>query len=112
MGGRESEGTPVNVLKKGFFCYPSVLLYSSIPSYWSIITPSVNTRALVTLMKNAIWRERHLLSNNADIEATNNNAIEYFLYVESFRDKQKICLNLVRSGQDVCAILPMGSGRS
>ena len=40
----------------------------------------------------------HLLSNNADIEATNNNAIKHFLYVKSFRDKQKICLNLVRRG--------------
>ena len=55
--------------------------------------------------------ERHLLSNHADIEATKNNAIEHFLYVESFRDEQKICLNLVRRGQDVFAILPTGSGR-
>ena len=36
------------------------------------------------------------LSNHADIEATIDNAIEHFLYVESFREKQKICLNLVR----------------
>ena len=27
---------------------------------------------------------------------TINNAIEHFLYVESFREEQKICLNLVR----------------
>ena len=55
--------------------------------------------------------ERHLLSNHADIEATINNAIENFLYEESFREEQKICLNLVRRGQDVFAILPTGSGR-
>ena len=55
--------------------------------------------------------ERHLLSNHADIEATINNAIEHFLYEESFREEQKICLNLVRRGQDVFAILPTGSGR-
>ena len=40
-----------------------------------------------------------------------NNASKHFLSVESFRDKQKICLNLVRRGQDFSAILPMGSGR-
>ena len=50
--------------------------------------------------------EKHLLSNHADIDATINNAIEHFLYVESFREEQKICLNLVRRGQDVFAILP------
>ena len=55
--------------------------------------------------------ERHLLSNHADIEANINNAIEHFLYEESFREEQKICLNLVRRGQDVFAILPTGSGR-
>ena len=48
---------------------------------------------------------------DANIDATKNNAIEHFLYVESFRDEQKICLNLVRQGQDVFAILPTGSGR-
>ena len=32
--------------------------------------------------------ERHLLSNHADIEATINNAIEHFLYEESFREEQ------------------------
>ena len=64
------------------------------------MTPSVNILA---------ERERHLLSNHA--EATKNNAIEHFLYVESFRDEQKICLNLVRRGHDVFAILPTGSGR-
>ena len=66
------------------------------------MTPSVNILA---------EGERHLLSNHADIEATKNNAIEHFLYVESFRDEQKICLNLVRRGHDVFAILPTGSGR-
>ena len=55
--------------------------------------------------------ERPLLSNHTDIEVTKNNAIEHFLYVESFRDEQKICLSLVRQGQDVFAILPTGSGR-
>ena len=43
--------------------------------------------------------ERHLLSNHADIKATINNAIEHFLYEESFREEQKICYNLVRRGQ-------------
>ena len=38
--------------------------------------------------------ERHLLSNNADIEATINNANEHFLYEESFREEQKICEGL------------------
>ena len=55
--------------------------------------------------------ERHLLSNHADIEATINNAIEHFLYEESFREEQKIRLKLVRRGQDVFVILPTGSGR-
>ena len=40
--------------------------------------------------------ERHLLSNHADIEATINNAIEHFLYEESFREEQKVRLNLAR----------------
>ena len=56
--------------------------------------------------------EKHLLSNHADIDPTINNAIEHFLYVESFREEQKICLNLVRRGQDFFAILSTGSGRS
>ena len=61
----------------------SGILDSSIPTYWSIVTPSFNTRALVTLMRNAIWRERDIwLSNHADIEATINNGIEHFLYAE------------------------------
>ena len=30
-----------------------------------------------------------MLSNHTDIEVTKNNAIEHFLYVESFRDEQK-----------------------
>ena len=55
--------------------------------------------------------ERHLLSNHADIETTINNAIEHFLYEESFLEEQKICLNLVRGDQDVFPILPTGSGR-
>ena len=66
------------------------------------MTPSVNTLA---------EGERHLLSNHADIEATKNKAIEHFLYVESFRDEQKIFLNLVRRGQDVFEILLTDSGR-
>ena len=56
--------------------------------------------------------EGHLLSNHVDIKATTNNTIEHFLYVKSFCDKQKICLDLVRQGQDVFAILPTGSGES
>ena len=56
--------------------------------------------------------ERHLLLNHTDIEATINNTIEHFLYVQSFHDEQKICLNLVHQGQDVFAILPTGSGES
>ena len=56
--------------------------------------------------------DRHLLSNHAEIEAAINNTIEHFLYEESFREQQKIFLNLVRRGQDVFAILPTGSGRS
>ena len=48
-GGRgregDSEGTPVNIFTKG----RSGILDSSIPSYRSIMTPSVNTRALMTL---------------------------------------------------------------
>ena len=36
------------------------------------------------------------LSDHADTEATINNAIRLFLYVESFCEEQKICLNLVR----------------
>ena len=55
--------------------------------------------------------ERHLLSNHADIEATINNAIEHFLYEESFREEQKICLNFGCRGQNVFAILSTGSGR-
>ena len=47
----------------------------------------------------------------ADIKATINSAIEHFLYEESFREEQKICLNLVRRGQDAFAILLTGSGR-
>ena len=98
-GGRElGNACKHSLITKG--C--SNILDSSIPSYWSIMTPCVNTLA---------EGERHLLSNHADIEATKNNAIEHFLYVESFRDEQKICLNLVRRGQEVFAILPTGSGR-
>ena len=36
----------------------------------------------------AMWGERHLLSNHADIEATINNATEHFLFEESFREEQ------------------------
>ena len=98
-GGRErGNACKHSLITKG--C--SGILDSSIPSYWSIMTPSVNTLA---------EGERHLLSNHANIEATKNNAIEHFLYVESFRDEQKICLNLVRRGQGIFAILPTGSGR-
>ena len=75
------------------------------------MTPSVNTLALVTLMRNAIWRERVDICYQFTQTLKNKiNAIEHFLYVESFRDEQKICLNLVLRGQDVYAILPAGSG--
>ena len=53
--------------------------------------------------------ERHLLSNHPDIEATINDAIEHFLYEESFREEQKSCLHLVRRGQEEFVILPTGS---
>ena len=66
------------------------------------MAPSVNTLA---------EGERHLLSNYKDIEATKNNAIEHFLYVESFRDEQKICLNLVRRGQDVFGLFQRALAR-
>ena len=76
------------------------------------MTP-VNTRALVTLMRNAIWRERDICYRiMCYIKATINNTIKHFLYVKSFCDEQEICLNLIRQGQDVFAILPTGSGES
>ena len=56
--------------------------------------------------------ERHLLSNHVDVKATINNTTEHFLYVKSFCDEQRICLNLICQGQDVFAILPTGSGES
>ena len=51
----ESERTSVNILNKGSFRYPG---FQHTP--WSIMTPSVNTRALVTLVRNAVWRERDI----------------------------------------------------
>ena len=76
------------------------------------MTP-VNTRALVTLMRNAIWRERDicyrimwtlklLQTTQSNISCMSN------LFVMS----RKFCLDLVRQGQDVFAILPTGSGES
>ena len=50
----ESEGAPANILNKD----RSGILDSITTSYWSIMRPSVNTRALVTLMRNALWRGR------------------------------------------------------
>ena len=75
---------------------------------------SVNTRALTGDIDEEcdMQGEGHLLSNHVDIIATINNTIKHFLYVKSFCDEQKICLNLVRQGQDVFAILPTGSGES
>ena len=97
-GGRERGNACKTFFNnKGLFRYTG----SKYTSYWSIMTPCVNTLA---------EGERHLLSNHANIEATNYNAIKHFLYVESFRDEQKICLNLVRRGQEIFAILPTGSG--
>ena len=43
--------------------------------------------------------KRHLLSNRANIEATINDTIEHFLYEESFREEQKVCLNLACRGE-------------
>ena len=98
-GGDESEGTLLNILNKGLFRYTGLQYILSLVDYDTFCEHSSRER------------ERHLLSNHADIEATKNNAIEHFLYVESFCDEQKICLNLVRRGHDVFAILPTGSGR-
>ena len=83
------------------------------PSYWWIMTP-VNTRALTGDIDEEcdMQGEGHLLSNHVDIIPTINNTIKHFLYVKSFCDEQKICLNLVRQGQNVFAILPTGSGES
>ena len=78
------------------------------------MTPSVNTWTGDVDEDCDMEGERHVLSNHAVIEATINNAIEHFLYEETFRKEQKICLNFVRRGQDhkdVFAILPTGSGR-
>ena len=47
----ESKVTTANFLTKD----RSGILDSITTSYWSIMRPSVNTRALVTLMRNAIW---------------------------------------------------------
>ena len=52
------------------------------------MTPCVNTLA---------EGERHLLSNHANIEATNYNAIKHFLFVESFRAEQKLAEDLLES---------------
>ena len=54
--------------------------------------------------------ETSTLSNHVDIEATKNNAIKHFLYVESFRDEQKICLNLVRRGVSISGIMISAPG--
>ena len=54
--------------------------------------------------------EGHLLSNHVDIEAGMNNTIEHFLYEESFCGEPKICLNLVRRGQDIFTILQQALG--
>ena len=77
------------------------------------MTP-VNTRELTGDIDEEcdMQGEGHLLSNHVDIKATTNNTIEHFLHVKSFCDEQKICLDLVRQGQDVFAILPTGSGES
>ena len=55
-GGGESEGTLETFLTKG--CCG--ILDSSIPSYWWIMTPSVNTETLVTLMRDEIQRGRDI----------------------------------------------------
>ena len=56
------------------------------------MTPSVNTLALVTLMRNAIWRERVDICYQFTQTLKNKiNAIEHFLYVESFRKDHYRC---------------------
>ena len=52
-GERRREGLQTFLTKDS-----SGILNSSTPSYWSIMRSSVNTRALVTLMREAIWRGR------------------------------------------------------
>ena len=61
MGGEwgKSKGMPVNILNKGLFrTVYWIPVYPLIGGLW-IVTP-VNARALVTLMRNAIWRERDI----------------------------------------------------
>ena len=52
------------------------------------------------LMRNAIWRERDIwLSNHADIKATINNAIKYFLCLESFGERNLLESRSLRPGR-------------
>ena len=87
----ESERTPVNIVKKGSFRYTGFQYTLLLVDYDTICyhssTGNIDEEC-------DMGGERHLLSNNADIEATINNANEHFLYEESFREEQKICEGL------------------
>ena len=96
-GVEESEGTPVNVLNKELFWYTGFQYTLLLVDYDTF--SYVNTRALAALvstdMKNAkdeeckMEGERHICYRyNADIEATNNNAINHFLYVKSLTSRK------------------------
>ena len=52
-----------------------------------------------------------MMMSTDDIDEECDMEGDRHLYEESFREQQKILLNLVRRGQDVFAILPTGSGR-
>ena len=52
-----------------------------------------------------------MMMSTGDIDEECDKEGDRHLYEESFREQQKIFLNLVRRGQDVFAILPTGSGR-
>ena len=96
--GGESEGTPVNIVNKALFRYTGLQYTLLLVDYDTFCKQSSRERVDVCYQF------------NQDLETTKINAIEHFLYVESFRDEQKICFNLVLRGQDVYAILPAGSG--
>ena len=52
-----------------------------------------------------------MMMSTGDIDEECDMEGDRHVYEESFREQQKIFLNLVRRGQDVFAILPTGSGR-
>ena len=106
--GGGSEGTPVNIVNKALFRYTGLQYTLLLVDYDTFCEHS--STGDVDEECDMEGESRHLLSIHADLETTKINAIEHFLYVESFRDEQKICVNLVLRGQDVYAILPAGSG--